>query len=92
MLDEGKGFTQAGIVRINDSIRTFVWAILGAQSQARTSILGTGRAFEAQRQFLTNVEMSINSAVDIPSSIDRYKKHWGMHEVKWILLLGLIYT
>ena len=43
VLDVSDGFTQAGISRINDSIRTFVWAILGAQSQARTSILAWHR-------------------------------------------------
>jgi hypothetical protein len=37
--DYGMGFTRAGVVRSNDSIRTYVWAILGAQSQARSSIL-----------------------------------------------------
>ena len=28
-----EGFTQAGVERLNDSIRTYVWAILGAQAQ-----------------------------------------------------------
>ena len=59
--------------RINDSIRAYVWAILGAQSQARSSILGTGKAFDAQKQFLANVEDVINSEVDLPSSIERYQ-------------------
>ena len=71
--DEASGFTRAGISRINDSIRTLAWAILGAQAQTRSSILGTGRAFDAQKQFLANVEDSIESAVDLPSSIDRYQ-------------------
>ena len=31
VLDKSEGFTQAGVERINDSIRTYVWAILGAQ-------------------------------------------------------------
>ena len=88
VLDEGKGFTQAGIVRINDSIRTFVWAILGAQSQARTSILGKGKAFDAQRQFLANVETAINSAVDIPESIDRYQKTLGYARSKVDFVVG----
>ena len=49
VLDKSEGFTQPGVERINDSIRTYVWAILGAQAQARTSILGTGTAFDAQK-------------------------------------------
>jgi len=31
MLDQTKGFTHAGIERLNDSIRTYVWAILGSR-------------------------------------------------------------
>ena len=30
VLDKSEGFTQAGVERLNDSIRTYVWAILGA--------------------------------------------------------------
>ena len=73
VLDKSSGFTQAGVSRINDSIRSFVWAVVGAQSQTRSSILGTGKAFDAQKQFLANVEDVINSEVDLPSSIERYQ-------------------
>ena len=34
ILDKSEGFSKAGIERINESIRMFVWALLGAQSQA----------------------------------------------------------
>ena len=74
VLDRSNGFTRAGVSRINDSVRTLVWAILGAQAQARSSILGVGRAFDAQKQFLANVEDAINSTVDLPDSIDRYQR------------------
>ena len=30
ILDKSEGFTRAGVERVNDSIRTYVWAILGA--------------------------------------------------------------
>ena len=73
VLDKSSGFTQAGVSRINDSIRSFVWAVVGAQSQTRSSILGTGKAFDAQKQFLAKVEDVINSEVDLPSSIERYQ-------------------
>lgn len=46
MLDKSQGFTRAGVERINDSVRTYAWAILGAQGQTRTSILGVGPAFD----------------------------------------------
>ena len=36
-------------------------------------MLGTGTAFDAQKQFLTNIEDAINSPVDLPSQIARYQ-------------------
>ena len=60
--------------RLNDSIRTYVWAILGAQAQTRSNILKTGTGFDAQKQFLANIEDAIASPVDNPSSIARYQK------------------
>ena len=74
VLDKSEGFTQAGVERLNDSIRTYVWAILGAQAQTRSNILKTGTGFDAQKQFLANIEDAIASPVDIPSSIARYQK------------------
>ena len=74
ILDKSEGFTQAGVERLNDSIRTYVWAILGAQAQTRSKIFKAGTGFDAQKQFLANVEDAIASPVDIPSSIARYQK------------------
>ena len=48
VLDKSEGFTQAGVERLNDSIRTYVWAILGAQAQTRSNILMTGTGFDAK--------------------------------------------
>ena len=91
VLDKSDGFTQAGVPRINDSIRTYEWAILGAQSQARSSILGTAKAFDAQKQFLANVEDVINSEVDLPSSIERYQLvlQYARSKVDFVVGLGL---
>ena len=72
VLDRSEGFTQPGVVRINDSISAYVWAILGAQAQTRTGILGAGTSFDAQKQFLANPEDAISSPVDLPSAIARY--------------------
>ena len=54
-------------------IRTYVWAILGAQTQTRSNILKAGTGFDAQKQYLANVEDAIASPVDIPCAIDRYQ-------------------
>ena len=58
ILDKSEGFTRPGVERLNDSIRTYVWSILGSQAQTRTRILGTGTAFDAQKQFLVVVEQA----------------------------------
>ena len=74
VLDKSEDFTQSGVERLNDSIRTYVWAIVGAQAQTRSNILKTGTGFDAQKQFLAYIEDAIASPVDIPSSISRYQK------------------
>ena len=73
ILDKSQGFTAPGVERLNDSIRTYIWAILGAQAQTRSGILGSGTSFDAQKQFLANMEDAISSPVDIPSAIERYQ-------------------
>ena len=73
MLDKSNGFTHAGLVRINESIRMFVWALLGAQSQTRVEILKVGTGFDAQKQFSVNIQDAINSPIDLPSQISRYE-------------------
>jgi len=71
MLDQTQGFTHAGIERLNDSIRTYLWAILDSQSEQRTPILGSGAAFAAQKQFLENIEAAIEQAGD--TSVVKYQ-------------------
>ena len=91
IMDNSDGFTHSGLTRLNDSIRTYVWAILGAQAQTRTSILGTGTAFDAQKQFMMNVEDAINSPVDLPSAISRYQDvlRYAGSEVNYVYGIGL---
>ena len=69
ILDKSEGFTAPGIVRINESIRAFVYCLLAAQAQTRTIIT----SLEAQKQFISLVEDAINSPVDLPNSIKRYQ-------------------
>ena len=72
--DTSEGFTQAGVERLNDSTRTYVWAILGSQAQTHSNNLKAGTGFDAQKQFMAKIEDAIASPVDIPSSIARYQK------------------
>jgi hypothetical protein len=91
ILDRGQGFTRPGVERLNDSIRTYVWAILGSQAQTRSNILGSGSAFAAQQQFLSNVEDAIESPVDIPMAISCYESilQNARSEVDYVLGEGL---
>ena len=73
VLDTSKGFTRAGIERINDSIRTYIWCLLGSQAQVKSDIMDPSTGFDAQKQYLANLEDAINSVVDLPSSIQRYQ-------------------
>ncbi|MEW8561469.1 MAG: hypothetical protein AB2541_05165, partial [Candidatus Thiodiazotropha sp.] len=74
ILDKSSGFTQAGVERLNDSICTYIRAILGSQAQSRLNIVDAGTGFDAQKQFLAWTEDAIAWPVDIPSSIARYQK------------------
>ena len=65
------GLTQAGLSRINQSIEAYVYCILGAQVNVRSSILGEGgRAKEAQTEFLTLMEDAIRQP-DLAKSVQR---------------------
>ena len=90
ILDKSEGFTQAGVECLNDSIRTYVWAILGAQAQTRSNILMTGTGFDAQKQFLANVEDAIASPAASPAASLDIKRRSSMHQPLWTssLVLG----
>jgi len=65
--------TQAGLSRINQSIEAFVYCLLGAQVNVRSSILGSGgRAKEAQSEFLVLMEDAIRQP-DLAASVQRYQ-------------------
>ena len=67
------GLTQAGLAQVNQSIKAFVYCILGAQVNVRSSILGAGgRAKEAQTEFLTLMEDAIRQP-DLAKSMQRYQ-------------------
>ena len=71
--NKANGLTKAGLSRINQSIEAFVYCILGAQVNVRSSILGVGgRAKEAQSEFLVLMENAI-SQPDLAKSVQRYQ-------------------
>ena len=67
------GLTSAGLSRINQSIESFCYAILGSQVDVRSSISGSqGSAIETQRQFLSMVEDAIPNP-EISKSVQRFQ-------------------
>ena len=66
-------FTDVGITKINESIRAYVYALLGAQAQTKTSVLTEGTGLDAQQQFITIVESLINAEPDLEQSIDQFQ-------------------
>ena len=67
------GLISAGLSRINQSIESFCYAILGSQVDVRSSISGSqGSAIETQRQFLAMVENAIRNP-DISKSVQRFQ-------------------
>ena len=70
ILDISKGFTRAGAVRLDDSIRNYVYCILGAQAQTRSNIL---TSLETQQYFVDLLEENIKSMFSIPESIAKYQ-------------------
>ena len=71
--DKADGLTQAGLSRLNQSIEAFVYCVLGAQVNVRSSILGDGgRAKEAQTEFLVLLEESVRQP-NLSKSVQRYQ-------------------
>ena len=67
------GLTSAGLSRINQTIESFCYAILGSQVDVRSSISGSqGSAIETQRQFLSMVEDAIRNP-EISKSVQRFQ-------------------
>ena len=67
------GLTSAGLSRINQSIESFCYAILGSQVDVRSPISGSqGSAIETQRQFLSMVEDAIRNP-EISKSVQKFQ-------------------
>ena len=70
---EGRGFSNPGFARLNDSLRTYVYILLGSQVQTRTSILDPTSGLDSRKQLAVLLESSINSPIDLPASIVRFQ-------------------
>ena len=74
IIETSMGFTDAGLLRISESIRDYAFLILSSQASARSSIVGnTASALTAQSAFLNNFENVVNRRVNIQEDIKRYQ-------------------
>ena len=52
IIEKSQGFTDIGLLRILESIRTYAYLVLSSQAPARSSIIGnTASALTAQKVF-----------------------------------------
>lgn len=73
MISKSVGLSHAGMARLNQSIEVYVYCVLGAQVNVRSSILGSsGSAKEAQDNFLNFMQDSIRQP-DIRESVQRFQ-------------------
>ena len=74
MVENTENLTKTGIEWLNESIRTYVYCILAAQTDARTPIVGSfGTELDAQKQFIILLENVIEAKPDISTSITNYQ-------------------
>ena len=68
------GFTDVGLYRISESVRSYAYLILSSQASARSSIVGsTASALTAQSAFLNKFEDIVNRKVNIQEDIKLYQ-------------------
>jgi len=70
ILEKSLGFTRAGVIRIDDSIRAYAYSILGSQAQTRSNIT---KSLECQQNFVDLLESNVKKLFSIPESIRKYQ-------------------
>ena len=73
IIEKSVGFTDVGLLKISESVRTYAYLILSPQTSARSSIIGnSASSLTAQSAFLNNFENVVNRKVNIQKDIKRY--------------------
>ena len=74
IIDTSVDFTDIGLYKISESVRSYAYLILSSQASARSFIVGnTASALTAQSAFLNNFEDIVNRSVNIQEDIKRYQ-------------------
>ena len=93
ILEKSVGFTDIGLLRISESVRSYAFLILSSQASARSSIVGnTASALTAQSAFLNNFEDIENQRVDIREDIKRYQDTLSYTSSKVHYSVGEVFT
>ena len=75
IIEKSVGFTDVGLLRISESVRTYAFLILSSQASARSSIIGnSASSLTAQSAFLNNFENVVNCSVNIQEDIKHYQE------------------
>ena len=76
IIEKSVGFTDVGLLRISESVRTYAFLILlSSQASARSSIIGnSASSLTAQSAFLNNFENVVNRSVNVQEDIKRYQE------------------
>ena len=87
------GFTDVGLLRISESVRTYAYLILSFQASARSGIVGnTASALTAQSAFLNIFEDIVNRKVDVREDIKRYQNTLSYASSKVDYSVGKVFT
>ena len=74
IIEKSQGFTNVGLYRISESVRTYAYLILSSQASIRSSIIeNMESALTTQQAFLNNFENVVNHRVDIREDIKQYQ-------------------
>ena len=74
IIEKSEGFTNVGLYRISESVRTYAYLILSSQASATSSIIeNTVSALTTQKAFLNNFQDIVNCRVDIQEDIKHYQ-------------------
>ena len=74
LLQQSYGLTTPGMGRLNRSIEAFVYCVLGAQVNMRSSIVGGGGIAQEVRQELTQLFEKAVIEEDLSDSVQRYQE------------------
>ena len=74
IIEKSVGFTDVGLYKISETVRSYAYIILSSQASARSGIIGnTASALTAQSAFLNNFENVVNRRVDIREDIKHHQ-------------------